>query len=75
MFSVPIKHETDVGIGNMQTTSMEDQYESVNLADFDVVRSTQFVDDMSRGVFISYILGFDLNNNEAWPSRHMNCSS
>ena len=32
---------------------MADQYEHVNLGDFDVVRSTQFVDDMTRGVHVS----------------------
>lgn len=47
---VEVQHETDVDIGKMQTYSMEDQYESVNIGDFDVVRSTQFVDDLSRGV-------------------------
>lgn len=29
---------------------MGDEYEIVNLADFDVIRSTQFVGDYSRGV-------------------------
>jgi hypothetical protein len=35
--------------------SMESQYESANLADYDVVRSTQFVEDLSRGVRVSLI--------------------
>lgn len=43
--------KTDVGIGKLQTYSMDSQYESQNLAEFDVVRSTQFVDDLSRGVY------------------------
>jgi hypothetical protein len=34
----------------MQRHTMDSQYENVNVADFDVVRSTQFVDDYSRGV-------------------------
>lgn len=49
-----VKFETYVGICMLQTYSMEDQYESVNLADYDVVRSTQFVDDLSRGVHVSH---------------------
>lgn len=55
LFCVPFKRAADVGNGHMQTYSMEDQYESVNLADYDVVRSTQFVDDLSRGVHVSHI--------------------
>ena len=41
----------------MQTYSMEDQYEAVNLGDYDVVRSTQFAEDLSRGVHVSMIMG------------------
>ena len=37
---------------------MDDQYENVNVADFDVVQSTQFVDDLSRGVRIPSLLVF-----------------
>lgn len=32
---------------------MVDQYENASIADFDVVRSTQFVDDMTCGVRVS----------------------
>lgn len=54
---------------------MEDQYDSVNLADYDVVRSTQFVEDMSRGVHVSYKIMFEMKTVETWPFSHMNCSS
>ena len=36
------KTKTDVVIGKMQRSSMDNQYENVNLVDFDVVKSTQF---------------------------------
>ena len=31
---------------------MEDQYGSLNAGDYDVVRSTQFADDIARGVSV-----------------------
>lgn len=37
---------------------MGDQYESVSIQDFDVVRSTQFVDDQTRAVCAPSIRGF-----------------
>ena len=41
---------TNVVMDTMQSYTMDSQYEGVNVADFDVVRSTQFVDDYPRGV-------------------------
>ena len=73
MFCVQVKHIPDVGIGSAQKYSMEDQYESVNLADYDVVRSTQFADEMSRGVHVSYKFMLEMKAVEAWPFLHMNC--
>lgn len=34
----------------MQAYNMDSQYESINVPDFDVVRSTQFDQDFARGV-------------------------
>lgn len=42
--------ETNDVVKNMQTYTMDSQYESVNVADLDIVRSTQFVEDFPRGV-------------------------
>lgn len=42
--------ETNAVALKKQGYIMADQYENANLSDFDVVRSTQFVDDMSCGV-------------------------
>ena len=39
---------------------MDSQYDSVNVGDFDVVRSTQFVDDFPRGVSVLPILGLEV---------------
>ena len=39
---------------------MDSQYESVNAADFDVVRSTQFVDELSHGVCVHPFFGYRL---------------
>ena len=50
--------ETEQFLAKMQRYTMADQYENVNPGDFDVVRSTQFVDDMARGVHIPFILDF-----------------
>lgn len=41
---------TDVLDCKMQGYIMADQYENAPLTDFDVVRSTQFVDDLTHGV-------------------------
>ena len=35
---------------------MDSQYESMNVTDFDVVRSTQFVDELPRGVCVHSLL-------------------
>lgn len=35
-----------------QRFAMEDQYGSLNAGDYDVVRSTQFADDIARGVSV-----------------------
>ena len=67
MICVEIMYETDVEIGKMQTYNMEDQYESVNIGDFDVVRSTQFVDDLSRGVHVSYHFGIGVGQPCSMP--------
>ena len=56
MVFVQGKDETDVHIAKMHRYTMANQYENVNLGDFDVVRSTQCVDDLTRGVHVSGIL-------------------
>ena len=53
---------------------MDSQYESVNVPDFDVVRSTQFVDDFTRGVCIHLFLGYQLQSNDANPSSSVDCT-
>lgn len=50
---------------------MDSQYESVNVADFDVVRSTQFVDDFTRGVRVMCSLVLKLDHFDARPSVSM----
>lgn len=35
---------------------MGSQYENVHVADYDVVRSTQFIDDMTHGVCVLHML-------------------
>lgn len=40
----------------MKVYNMDSQFESVNAADFDVVRSTQFDQDFARGVSGLYSL-------------------
>lgn len=37
---------------------MDSQYESQNVTDFDVVRSTQFVEELPRGVCVFSLLGY-----------------
>ena len=44
---------------------MDSQYESVNVADFDVIRSTQFVDDFPCGVRVLFRWIFELVNCNA----------
>lgn len=46
----------------MQRLTMDSEYEHVNVADYDVVRSTQFGDDYTRGVSIlcNRDLSFDM---------------
>lgn len=39
---------------------MDSQYESGNVTDIDVVRSTQFVEDFPRGVCVHSFLGYQL---------------
>jgi hypothetical protein len=50
--------QTLVHIALPQGYTMADQYEPVNLGDYDVVRSTQFADEHSRGVHDSSQLFF-----------------
>ena len=57
-FYVRMNDETNIWIVKMQRYTMADQYENVALADFDVVRSTQFVDDLTQRVHVSYALVF-----------------
>lgn len=52
------KDQTDVHIASMQNYNMASQYDNVNLGDYDVVRSTQFVDDLTRGVHVFGIFVF-----------------
>lgn len=42
--------------GSMQRCGMVDRGEHVGIAELDVVRSTQFVDDLTHGVCISSTL-------------------
>ena len=51
-------HTTDVAVCLMQGYIMADHYENVNHADYDVVRSTQFADDMSCGVCVYCCMHF-----------------
>lgn len=50
LFSVGVRVESLGVVCSMQVYIMADHYENSSHADFDVVRSTQFVDDMSCGV-------------------------
>ena len=50
MFLCKLQDKTHAHIACTQSYTMADQYEHVNLGDFDVVRSTQFVEDLGRGV-------------------------
>ena len=63
--------ETNVVIDNMHRYTMDSQYENVNVADFDVVRSTQFVDDYPRGVRALFSWDFELVNCNVGNSGEM----
>ena len=55
----------------MHRYTMDSQYESVNVADFDVVRSTQFVDDYPRGVRVLFSWVPELVNRNVGNSGEM----
>jgi hypothetical protein len=61
MFRVGARIEADVVIGLWQWYNMAKHYENVALADFDVVRSTQFPDDMSSGVCVNRCTPFQFD--------------
>ena len=50
---------------------MDAQFSQGSLADFDVVRSTQFVDDFPRQVRVSLTLVPHLAQSKAWHLGHM----
>lgn len=50
---------------------MDDQYSQGSLADFDVVRSTQFVDDLARSVCVSCTLHLEVTNSYASHNGNM----
>lgn len=50
---------------------MDDQYDNVNHADFDVIRSTQFQDNFPRGVRDISMLVLGMYNTDAHPSGNM----
>jgi hypothetical protein len=50
---------------------MADQYSQGTHPEYDVVRSTQFVDDLSRPVCVSRTLHPQLANTNAWPCGNM----
>lgn len=50
---------------------MDAQFSQGSLADFDVVRSTQFVDDFSRQVCVSRTLVPHLAQSNAWYLGNM----
>ena len=50
MTCTEVHPETNQVINEMLRYVMDSQYESVNVADIDIVRSTQFVEDYPRGV-------------------------
>lgn len=52
----------------MQAYNMDSQYESVNVPDFDVVRSTQFDQDFARGVsdLCSLVFSWSLAVHALW---------
>ena len=56
------KHETNYVLDCMQRFTMDSEYEGHNLADFEVVRSTQFMDEYTRRVSIqcAFHLGMDM---------------
>lgn len=60
--------EIHVVVGKVIINSMEDQYENTHLADVDVVRSTQFQDNLSRGVRDSPILKL-FQSGQSHPPR------
>lgn len=51
--------------------TMADQYSQGTLTEYDVVRSTQFMDDLSRPVCVSRTLHPQLANTNAWPCGNM----
>lgn len=74
-FCVQAHDATNSMTEKMQRYSMADHPENVSIADFDVVRSTQFVDDASRGVRLSSILHLTLHIIVVWRSLIMECLS
>ena len=51
--------------GRLQRYSMETQYENVHVADYDIVRSTQFADDLTHGVCVLHIMAPKFDNPDA----------
>jgi hypothetical protein len=61
---------TDVVSWEMQIHIMDSQYESVNVTDYDVVRSKQFPDDFTHQVCPHPFLSYRLQSIDANPHSH-----